>query len=110
MSRIVPRPTINPDGFSVKGCSIIYAPRGQAGEYAPLATNPYRGCGHGCAYCYVPNVTKQPRPEFDSTAVPRPDYLNKLRADALKYQRVGSSPQVMLSFTSDPYNPIDTSL
>src|SRR5215472_2137732 len=30
----------------------IYPPRGQAGEYAPLACNPYRGCGHGCVYCY----------------------------------------------------------
>jgi len=38
--------TINPDGVSIKGCSIIYEPEGQAGEYAPLATNPYRGCGH----------------------------------------------------------------
>lgn len=44
-------PTLNPDGHSVAGCSIIYAPRGQAGEYSKLATNPYRGCGHKCAYC-----------------------------------------------------------
>lgn len=44
-------PTLNPDGYSVKGCTIIYAPRGQAGEYSRLATNPYRGCGHQCAYC-----------------------------------------------------------
>ena len=29
--------TINQDGWSVKGCSYIYAPRGQAGEYAKLA-------------------------------------------------------------------------
>jgi hypothetical protein len=30
-------PVLNPDGVSVKGCSIIYASEGQAGEYAPLA-------------------------------------------------------------------------
>jgi len=42
---------MNEDGWSVKGCSMIYAPRGQAGEYSKLATNPYRGCGHKCAYC-----------------------------------------------------------
>lgn len=29
--------TFNPDGISVKGCSIIYAPAGQAGEYSALA-------------------------------------------------------------------------
>lgn len=44
-------PALNDDGISVKGCSIIYAPKGQAGEYAPLAANPYRGCGHKCSYC-----------------------------------------------------------
>lgn len=49
-------PKLNPDGVSVAGCSIIYAPAGQAGEYAPLATNPYRGCGHKCAYCLDPNT------------------------------------------------------
>jgi DNA repair photolyase len=44
---------LNPDGVSVKGCEIIYAPAGQAGEYSKLATNPYRSCGHKCRYCFV---------------------------------------------------------
>jgi DNA repair photolyase len=102
--------TINPDGVSVKGCSIIYAPRGQAGEYALLAANPYRGCGHGCAYCYVPLVTKQPRPEFDAGAVERADFAKRLTADAKKYQAAGITEQVMLSFTTDPYHPGATEL
>jgi len=51
--------TINPDGVSVRGCSYIYAPAGQAGEYAPLAANPYRGCGHACAYCLSPDTLIQ---------------------------------------------------
>lgn len=102
--------TMNPDGWSVKGCSIIYAPRGQAGEYSKLATNPYRGCGHQCAYCYVPNVLRMPRPEFDAGAEPRPEFLSKLRKDATKYQELGITEQVMLSFTTDPYHPFDTSL
>lgn len=99
---------LNPDGVSVKGCEIIYAPKGQAGEYAPLAANPYRGCGHGCAYCYVPHVTKQKRPEFDAGAVPRKDYLDRLIKDAQKYQKHGITEQVMLSFTTDPYHPGET--
>lgn len=102
--------TINPDGWSVKGCSIIYAPRGQAGEYSKLATNPYRGCGHKCAYCYVPDVLRMPRPEFDAGAFPRPDFLTLLRKDAAKYQECGITEQVMLSFTTDPYHPSDNSL
>lgn len=98
-------PTLNPDGISVKGCSIIYAPRGQAGEYAPLSTNPYRGCGHGCAYCYVPRVIKIDRREFDAGAFVRPNYMDKLLADARKYRALGVTEQVMLSFTTDPYPP-----
>jgi DNA repair photolyase len=103
-------PKINPDGVSVSGCSIIYAPRGQAGEYAPLATNPYRGCGHKCAYCYVPDVLRMSRQEFDNGATPRPGFLDNLRKDARKYQAAGLNGQVMLSFTTDPFNPCDTSL
>lgn len=96
---------INPDGVSIKGCSIIYAPRGQAGEYAPLSTNPYRGCGHGCAYCYVPRVLRMDRAEFDAGTVPRPNFEQRLLKDAQKYRNAGISEQVMLSFTTDPYPP-----
>jgi DNA repair photolyase len=88
----------------------IYQPAGQAGEYAPLAANPYRGCGHGCAYCYVPLVTKQARKEFDAGAVPRPGFLDGLRRDAARCRAAGVTEQVMLSFTSDPYHPGDTAL
>jgi DNA repair photolyase len=94
---------------AVKGCSYIYAPKGQALEYAPLACNPYRGCGHACAYCYVPLVTKQPRAEFNAGAVLRDRFLDHLRKDARKYQAAGVTEQVMLSFTSDPYHLGDTS-
>lgn len=96
---------INPDGVSVKGCSIIYAPRGQAGEYAALSTNPYRGCGHKCAYCYVPKVLKMDRQEFDAGAVIRPNFREGLLKDAAKYKAAGITEQVMLSFTTDPYPP-----
>jgi hypothetical protein len=102
--------TINPDGVSIKGCSIIYAPAGQAGEYAPLACNPYSGCGHKCAYCYVPNVLKITRESFDAGAYPRDNFIDKLKKDARKYQQAGITEQVMLSFTTDPYHPTDNTL
>jgi len=102
--------TLNEDGVSVKGCSIIYAPRGQAGEYAALASNPYRGCGHKCAYCYVPKVLRMSREEFDSGANERTEFLAALGKDARKYQAAGIDEQVMLSFTTDPYHPGDNSL
>jgi len=97
-------------GAGLPGCSMIYAPKGQAGEYAPLAANPYRGCGHACAYCYVPRVLKMDRTEFNSGAVPRQDYIKALTKDARKYQAAGITEQVMLSFTTDPYHPGDNSL
>jgi DNA repair photolyase len=98
------------ESAAIKGCNHIYAPAGQAGEYAPLAANPYRGCGHGCAYCYVPAVIKMPRAEFDAGASERPGFLTALKKDAEKYQRAGIREQVMLSFTTDPYHPGDTTL
>lgn len=102
--------TLNPDGISIKGCNYIYAPKGQAGEYAPLAANPYRGCGHKCAYCYVPMVTKVKREKFDVMAKPRDAFLRMLEKDAIKYKVMGITEQVMLSFTTDPYHPFDTTL
>src|ERR1035437_631147 len=95
---------------AIKGCSYIYGPAGQAGEYAPLAANPYRGCGHKCRYCYVHLFIHMKREDFDAGAAPRPDYLDHLRKDARKYQAAGIHEQVMLSFTTDVYNPFDTNL
>jgi DNA repair photolyase len=98
----------NPDGISLKGCSIIYAPAGQAGEYAPLACNLYRGCGHACAYCYVLLMLHMKRVAFDAGAVLRPDFITRLRRDAIRFQRAGVTEQMMLSFTSEPYHDGDT--
>lgn len=96
--------------FVVKGADVIYTPRGQAGEYAPLATNPYKGGGHKCAYCYVPAVGHQPRAEFDAGAVPRPNFMDRLIRDCARYELAKIKEQVMLSFMTDPYHPGDTSL
>ena len=89
----------------LKGCTIIYEPKRQALEYATLACNPYKGCGHSCAYCYVVFITKQPRTEFNAGAVPRKDFVARLLKDARKYQAAGITEQVLLSFTTDPYPP-----
>lgn len=101
---------LNPDGVSVRGCDYIYAPGGEAGEYARLAANPYRGCGHGCVYCYVPQTIWMSRAKFNEGAVPRTDFMKHLLREASKYRDAGVTEQVMLSFTTDPYHPGDTSL
>ena len=104
--------TIEPahESIGIPGCTYIYAPAGKAGEYAPLAANPYRGCGHGCSYCYVPLMLKMKRPEFDAGAKARPDFLKHLAKDARKYQAAGITEQVFFSFTTDVYSTFDTSL
>lgn len=89
----------------------IYQPKGQAGEYSAWAANPYYGCGHKCAYCYVPRIPGQPdRKTFDAGAILKSGYTEQLRRDAAKMRASGttSDKQVMISFTSDPYHPMDT--
>ena len=98
---------LNEDSYSVKGCEVIYVPKGQAGEYSKLACNPYKGCGHGCVYCYVPGIIKMSRAEFDRIAVPKPGFVERVRKDAKKYQAHGITEQVMIAFTTDPYCPAD---
>lgn len=104
------RDKYTPDQPKVPGADVIYRPAGEAGEYAPLATNPYRGCGHKCSYCYVPLATHQARPEFDAGAIPREGFWGRLAADGHRYQKAGVTAQVMLSFSTDPYHPGDTLL
>lgn len=100
------KPTILESG-AIKGCNIIYAPRGQAAEYAKLAANPYRGCGHKCVYCYVPSALRMSRDDFDNNVQFRLNFIPKLEKDAVKYAAAGIKNQILLSFTTDPYNPYD---
>ena len=86
----------------------IYEPRGKAREYAPLACNLYSGCVHGCLYCYVPQVVHRKREEFHAEATPRPGILEALNKDAERY--AGTELPVLLSFTADPYPPIEEKL
>lgn len=101
-----------PDQPKVPGADVIYRPAGEAGEYAALATNPYKGCGHKCVYCYVPAATHQKRPDFDAGAVPREGYDERLRLDIDRYRHHGianghPADQVFITFSSDPYHPGD---
>ena len=97
-----------PDQPIVKGADVIYRPSGNAGEYAPLATNPWRGCGHGCLYCYVPNATHIDRKLFNEGAVLREGYIDRLWEDVVRHQRAGvaggPSEQIFISFSSDPFH------
>lgn len=86
--------------------SIIYEPKGAALEYSPLAANLYRGCMHGCKYCYVPTIPPFKFQEnscraFHASSVPRKNVLAQLALDARRF--FGDKRDVLFCFTSDPY-------
>ena len=65
--------------------------------------NPYRGCEHNCAYCYVPNVLKISREnwgEFVDIKVNIPLILSK----ELKRKKPGI---VAISTVTDPYQSVE---
>jgi DNA repair photolyase len=86
--------------------SVIYEPKGKAGEYSKLAVNIYRGCGHRCEYCYAPAIMRTVREAFNQPA-PRKDILQKIKQDSLILQSEHRTDPVLLCFTCDPYQPID---
>ena len=83
---------------------IIYEPAGRAKEYCKLAANLYRGCGHGCKYCYAPEATRTDREKFYREPQPRKDVISKLSKQLEKNTFNGP---VLLCFTCDPYQPIN---
>lgn len=85
----------------------IYEPTGRALEYSALACSLYRGCSHGCTYCFGPSVLKMPREEYNQPR-PRKDILETLRRNAEKL--AGDRRRVLMSFTTDPYQPLDVDL
>lgn len=87
---------------------MIYEPRGKAREYSPLAVNLYTGCGHQCSYCYVPRVLHMDRYDFDNNPKARERSIEQLIKSAKKF--TGTKNQVLMSFTTDPYNPLNDKL
>lgn len=91
----------------------IYRPKpgSPAEEYAPWACNLYKGCAHGCVYCYAPAATWQNTPEkraaFHGRPQPREGVLEALERDACKLSQKGERGPVLLCFTCDPYQPLE---
>ena len=93
---------------------IIYQPKGKALEYAPLACNLYKGCPHGCRYCYgptLPNPAKkgltmeQWREIWHSKTVMKENALQRLEDDTCTMRTKGDHRPVLFCFACDPYPP-----
>lgn len=83
----------------------IYRPGGRALEYSLLAINIYKGCPHGCFYCFARKMMKSfSGGDFDKP-VPRAGLLDSLIDQAPRY--FGTDERVLLCFTCDPYQPLD---
>jgi len=81
----------------------IYEPTGRAREYSPLALNYFKGCDHGCKYCYVQPMLKRFNSNYDHSQVSCGLNLNELEKSILKLSKEDREKQVLLSFTGDPY-------
>jgi len=65
--------------------------------------NPYRGCGHNCAYCYTPCILRVPRQEW-GTRIEVKENIATVLAKELTRKKPGV---VGLSTVTDPYQPIE---
>ncbi len=85
---------------------VIYQPKGRAAEYCSWAANLYRGCGHGCEYCYAPSALQIPFVEF-RVPTPRAGIIDKLTKDGAELQAKGEFHKILLCFSCDPFQPIN---
>jgi len=84
---------------------IVYQPKGKAREYADWACNIWRGCSHGCTYCYCPQVLHMNRETFHKDVSLRPAFFERLEKECGCGKNRGKN--VLLCFTSDPYQPLE---
>ncbi len=65
--------------------------------------NPYRGCQHNCAYCYVPNVLRIKRSNWGKFVDIKKNIPNVLSKE-LRNKKHGV---IAISTVTDPYQPIE---
>jgi DNA repair photolyase len=65
--------------------------------------NPYRGCAHGCSYCYVPNIIHVPRKDWGCFVEAKMN-IPRILAKQLRKVRQGI---VGISTVTDPYQPLE---
>jgi len=65
--------------------------------------NPYRGCQHSCAYCYVPNVLRIKRNNWGRFLDVKTNIPNVL-SNELRKKKPGV---VAISTVTDPYQPVE---
>jgi DNA repair photolyase len=76
------------------------------------AVNPYRGCEHGCIYCYArpthAYLGYSPGLDFETKLIFKPDVAELLEKE---FRKPGYVPRTMaLGSNTDPYQPVERTL
>ena len=66
------------------------------------ALNPYKGCEHGCIYCYAPSVLREDRNWGEFVDIKR--NIPSVLAKELKTKKKGT---IGISTVTDPYQPVE---
>lgn len=87
--------------------SIIYKPKGAAGEYAVYAVNFFNGCSNGCAYCYnkrgvASKVCGAPMPVMKKGYKDEEELWQAFCNELYKHIKDIRKHELFLSFTTDP--------
>jgi DNA repair photolyase len=74
--------------------------------------NPYRGCEHGCVYCYARATHAyydlSPGHDFESQLFYKPNAVELLRAELASHSRLVEP--IALGTNTDPYQPVEREL
>ena len=103
---------IKKDKNKIMSSGIIKEPKNDAREFSPLTMALYKGCTFGCSYCYnttQPHILFDSKFDFHSSVVPMDSIRARIERDCQKFGKKDEKKQIMLSFTTDPYNPLELS-
>ena len=78
----------------------IYIPKARAREYGDMAINIYRGCPHGCTYCFAPGILRMSREAFSTVSL-RGGIVESVKRQIERERITGKL--IHLCFTCDPY-------
>lgn len=94
-----------------KALKILSRPQGNAEEYGRWAVNPYKGCSHGCLYCYLKkgvwaNGLGGDTAELKSGVVSQEHAYHLAMSEIIEHrEEIIRDGGLFMTFTSDPCAP-----